>query len=283
MKCSAIGIWYMAKKALEAIKNEYLNNTSKAIEEALKIIEDDPNIHTVGSHSYANAAGYLQLDAAYMEGDGRVGSVLEASTIIHPIAVARRLANQRMNVILAGPGADIFAADNDFETIPELPCLKATADNGHDTFGIIILNQGHFSLGITSSGRNGKHVGRVGDSALPGAGHYCEDGVGACIATGDGEAILRNAIAKEVVDHLYYGKSCKEALNLAGQRALKRLDYPADFCMVAMDKNGEYAAFSSNALFPFATIEDQQVRVHYLKDDEIIDEDIFLKEDYRGD
>lgn len=141
MRCKAIGIWYMAKKALKAIKADYLSDS-------LKAIEDDPNVHTVGTNSYANAAGFLQLDAAYMKGDG---------------------------------------------------------------------------------------------------------------------------------------KSCQEILRLAGQRAMKHLGYAADFCMVAMDKNGEYAAFSTNGLFPFATIENNDVKVHYLKDDKIIDEDIFLKEDYRGD
>lgn len=148
MRCKAIGIWYMAKKALEAIKADYLSDSPIAIEEALKLIEDDLNVHTVGTNSYANAAGFLQLDTAYMKGDG---------------------------------------------------------------------------------------------------------------------------------------KSCQEILRLAGQRAMKHLGYAADFCMVAMDRNGEYAAFSTNGLFPFATIENNDVKVHYLKDDKIIDEDIFLKEDYRGD
>ena len=35
-----------------------------------------------------------------------------------------------------------------------------------------------------------KHVGRVGDSPVIGAGLYCDGRVGAAVATGDGEEVL---------------------------------------------------------------------------------------------
>jgi beta-aspartyl-peptidase (threonine type) len=50
-----------------------------------------------------------------------------------------------------------------------------------------------------------KEPGRVGDSAVIGAGTYADDEGGAVSATGDGEAIIRIAMAKRAVDALRAG------------------------------------------------------------------------------
>jgi N4-(beta-N-acetylglucosaminyl)-L-asparaginase len=72
----------------------------------------------------------------------------------------------------------------------------------------------------TTSGLFFKMPGRVGDSAVAGAGVYSENGVGSCGSTGRGEAVLVTSGSHAVVEFLRQGKSPEEACLLA----LKRID-----------------------------------------------------------
>jgi N4-(beta-N-acetylglucosaminyl)-L-asparaginase len=73
--------------------------------------------------------------------------------------------------------------------------------------------------GVTStSGLFFKMSGRVGDSAVAGAGVYSENGVGSCGSTGRGEACLVTCGSHTVVEFLRQGKSPEEACLLALRR-----------------------------------------------------------------
>jgi len=56
-----------------------------------------------------------------------------------------------------------------------------------------------------------KRPGRVGDSAVIGAGTYADDGAGAVSCTGHGEAFIKAAGAKQAVEALRAGRSPAEA------------------------------------------------------------------------
>ena len=56
-----------------------------------------------------------------------------------------------------------------------------------------------------------KRRGRVGDSAVIGAGTYADDGAGAVSCTGHGEAFIKAAAAKQAVEALRAGRSPTEA------------------------------------------------------------------------
>src|SRR6185312_3928646 len=56
---------------------------------------------------------------------------------------------------------------------------------------------GHFAAATSTGGIVGKRSGRVGDSPIPGAGTWA-DARCAVSATGDGEAILRVALARSI-------------------------------------------------------------------------------------
>jgi beta-aspartyl-peptidase (threonine type) len=57
----------------------------------------------------------------------------------------------------------------------------------------------------------GKRAGRVGDSAVIGAGTYADDGGGAVSCTGVGEAFIRAVAAKQAVEAMRAGRSPTEA------------------------------------------------------------------------
>ena len=50
----------------------------------------------------------------------------------------------------------------------------------------------------STGGSSGKHPGRVGDSPLVAAGTWADDATAAISCTGDGEAIIRIALAHEI-------------------------------------------------------------------------------------
>ncbi|HCP47559.1 MAG TPA: hypothetical protein DIU15_16075, partial [Deltaproteobacteria bacterium] len=86
------------------------------------------------------------------------------------------------------------------------PQQRGDVDLGHDTVGAVALDaSGHVAAAVSTGGLWLKLPGRVGDSPLPGAGLWADDDVGAAVATGTGESILRALLSKEVVDRLNEG------------------------------------------------------------------------------
>lgn len=60
-----------------------------------------------------------------------------------------------------------------------------------------------------------KRMGRVGDSAIIGAGTYADNTLGGCSVTGGGEAIIRASVAKNAVELLRDGKDQTLAARIA--------------------------------------------------------------------
>jgi N4-(beta-N-acetylglucosaminyl)-L-asparaginase len=79
--------------------------------------------------------------------------------------------------------------------------------------------RGSVSCVTTTSGLAFKLPGRVGDSAVIGAGLYADNAVGACGSTGRGEANLRNCSSFAAVDLMRRGASPEEA----GLEVLQRI------------------------------------------------------------
>jgi len=267
MTVQMIGTWKMCVDAFESVKGIYERNPDLALIRAIKYIEDNPEIHTVGRFSVPNEDGFLELDSAFMNGDNlHVGAVLSARSIINPIEVAYDLSKLRNNCILSSLGADKYAKQKGYKTSDALEVFEQQNQENHDTVGIIRNVDGHINVGISSSGRAHKSLGRVGDSPLVGSGFYCNSLYGGAVATGNGEDILRGCLAKEIVDALSFGIDIYNAVEMVGNRHLERIlgEYGETFFMlIGMDKDGKYAVFTSGDLFPFATLEDNEVHLYF--------------------
>ena len=112
-------------------------------------------------------------------------------------------------------------------------------------------------LGRSTSGWKFKHSGRVGDSPVVGSGLYCDAKVGAAVATGDGEDILRTCLSFLVVENMRAGDSpvlaCKKGIERA-REIVDRLGEGADVsrmhdnvtvAVMAMSRTGEVGAAST--------------------------------------
>jgi beta-aspartyl-peptidase (threonine type) len=91
-------------------------------------------------------------------------------------------------------------------TALELVRRLAPHDGPWGTINVLALDgDGELVVGVSTSGFPWKYPGRVGDSALPGAGIYCDTRYGAAACTGRGELTMRVTGARMVVDGLAAG------------------------------------------------------------------------------
>ena len=85
-------------------------------------------------------------------------------------------------------------------------------DGPWGTINVLALDEaGELVAGVSTSGYPWKYPGRVGDSALPGAGNYSDLRYGAAACTGRGELSMRLTGARVVVDNLARGDEPEQA------------------------------------------------------------------------
>jgi beta-aspartyl-peptidase (threonine type) len=85
-------------------------------------------------------------------------------------------------------------------------------DGPWGTINVIALDEsGEMVVGVSTSGYPWKYPGRVGDSALAGAGNYCDLRHGGAACTGRGETSIRATGARVVVDALARGEEPSRA------------------------------------------------------------------------
>jgi isoaspartyl peptidase/L-asparaginase-like protein (Ntn-hydrolase superfamily) len=111
---------------------------------------------------------------------------------------------------MGGPGDDLFRMASIDLVERFLP-----HDGPWGTINVIALDEsGEMVVGVSTSGYPWKYPGRVGDSAIPGAGNYCDLRYGGAACTGRGELTMRVNGARSVVEALGRGVDPNEACRL---------------------------------------------------------------------
>jgi len=187
-----------------------------AVVRATAVMEDDP-VFNAGVGSCLNQEGNVEVDASLMEGSTfRVGAVGAVRTIRNPILLAKAVMEAGQHVFLVGDGAERFARAQGFPvakreelvTARQLQRWQAAQTAGEPgTVGAVALDHaGHLAAATSTGGILNKQPGRVGDSAVIGAGTYADDTLGAGSATGDGEAIIRVTLTRTAIELLRDGR-----------------------------------------------------------------------------
>lgn len=187
-----------------------------AVLAAVAAMEDDP-VFNAGVGSCLTADGTVEMDASLMEGTRRTAAGVGVVTgVCNPIRLAHAVLLDGRHVLLAGPGAEAFARRCALPTAPPESFItarqrqrwearEASTDGG--TVGAVAVDgAGHLAAATSTGGRLGKLPGRIGDSAVIGAGTYADDRGGAASATGAGEVIIIAGLAKAAVDGLRDGQ-----------------------------------------------------------------------------
>ena len=253
-----------------------------AVEKGVMVTEADPNNATVGIGGFPDRDGNVTLDACIMDENDNCGSVAFLQNFMHPVSVARKVMEETPHVMLVGEGARRFAVSQGFKeenllTENSEKAWKKWLENqdykplinieNHDTIGMVALDEnGNLSGACTTSGAAWKMHGRVGDSPIIGAGLFVDNEIGAATATGLGEFVIKICGSHMIVELMRQGYSPQEACEQAVNRIVKK--YPNSYKdlqvgFLALNKQGEYGAYSIHKGFNFAVRSNDQ--------DELID------------
>ena len=241
-----------------------------AVEVGVKTAEADPQNQSVGLGGFPDREGRVTLDACIMNHEQQCGSVAFLEHIVHPISVARKVMEETPHVMLVGAGALQFAEAQGFERqnllteASEKAWKKWLEDSkyapvinveNHDTIGMLALDEkGNLSGACTTSGAAYKMHGRVGDSPIIGAGLYLDNEVGAAVATGLGEAVIRSAGASVAVELMRQGFSPQEACSEVIARIIRKEKDPKSLQVgvIALSKDGQVGGSAIHPGFNYA-------------------------------
>ncbi|CAB4665025.1 MAG: isoaspartyl peptidase [Actinobacteria bacterium] len=128
----------------------------------------------------------------------------------------------------------------------ELVKRMAPHEGPWGTINIIALDKsGELVCGVSTSGYPYKHPGRVGDSAVPGAGNYSDIRYGAAACTGRGELALRSGAARTIVENIRAGMSPEDACTAALlEAAALPDDFRAELRCLALTPDGRHGGAS---------------------------------------
>lgn len=253
-----------------------------AVEAGIRLVELNPEDHTVGFNGYPNILGEVELDASMMNGRTLESGAVGAMTgYVHAISVARQVMERLPHVLLVGDGANRFAAEigqprqkemllpetrdvwanrlrhdmneTEIAQIGSQPDLSRWVELATDperakgTVNFIAQDKnGDICTGVSTSGWAWKYPGRLGDSPIIGAGSYADNRFGAAACTGMGEMAIRACTAHSMVFYMKMGLSVAEA-SARAFADLRDLDgrYISVMNTIALDKEGNHAGYSS--------------------------------------
>ncbi|MEX2309035.1 MAG: isoaspartyl peptidase/L-asparaginase [Pirellulales bacterium] len=253
------------------------------VEAVVVMLEDDPQFNA-GKGAVFNRVGAHELDASIMDGSTlRCGAVAGVKFVKNPIKAARLVMERSPHVLLAGEGADQFAIENGCERVTQdyfytdrrfremqdalakqglEPLAKpAYSIHPHDpptsdkpalegaggTVGCVALDsRGHLAAATSTGGLTGKLPGRVGDTAICGAGNYANKNC-AVSATGRGEQYIRHSIAAKVA---WLMAERRLTVDEAVRHCLDEILKPGDGGMIALDRDGKVSMHATTAAMP---------------------------------
>lgn len=245
-----------------------------AIISGVAVEEANEKNTTVGIGATPDREGNVTLDACVMSPDGDYGAVLAVENIVHVAALARKVMEETPHVIMASKGAEEFAYTQGFkkqklltpasekawkEWLKTSNYQPAINVENHDTIGMLAMDTSGEIAGVcTTSGLGYKMKGRVGDSPIIGSGLFVDNEVGAAVATGMGEEVLKTVGSFLVVELMRNGMSPQKACEEAIQRIVKKGDRYKDFqvAYIAMNKAGETGSYAIHEGFNMMKYQD---------------------------
>lgn len=280
MSWGIIATWEMALEGVKHASYMLKNGLSAAdsMEEAIKIVEDNPLYTSVGYGGLPNEKCEVELDAAFMDGNTlSVGAICGIKDFKNPISIARSLSEERFNIFLIGIGAEEYAQVKGFERknmltkeakkawekrITEMKDKSLNPYDGHDTVGMVCIDKSeNLVTGTSTSGLFMKRKGRVGDSPIPGSGFYADSEIGGAVATGLGEDIMKGCMSYEVVrlmeEGLHPQQAAEKVVHEFSEKLEKRRGKAGAISIVSMNKNGEWGV-GTNVEFTFVVATDKE-------------------------
>jgi len=247
-----------------------------AVVAAVTIMEDSP-IFNAGRGAVLTSAGTVELDASIMDGASRsAGGVAGVKRVKSPIALARAVMEQTDHVLLAGEGAEAFAAEIGMEMVDneyfrtdrrveqfesrkarlnddtgDARILQSVRESGHyGTVGAAALDsEGNLAAATSTGGLSFKKWGRIGDSPIIGAGTYADNETCAISATGTGEYFIRGVLSFRISALMQHaGLSLEDAASSAIHGTLSEMG--GDGGVIGLDRDGNVTmTFNTDGMY----------------------------------
>ena len=278
-----------------------------AVEATLHVFEDDPHFNA-GKGAVFTREGKNEMDASIMDGSNlKAGAVAGVQRVHSPISAARAVMDKSPHVMIAGRGADEFAASVGLKMedpsyfftesrwdslvkqlkkqgmpIPPRPAgvpaegekipvaqLDESDDSGvHGTTGVAVLDKnGNIAAGTSTGGMQGKMPGRIGDSPIIGAGTYASNQSCAVSGTGTGEYFIRLGVAREVCNLVQYRHM--KLQDAVDEVIHKELEaLHGDGGVIAITPDGQLAwSFNTPGMFRARLVEGGRVQMGIYRDE----------------
>ncbi|MBI1370609.1 MAG: glycosylasparaginase [Planctomycetes bacterium] len=209
-----------------------------AVEAGCCAVEADEKVASVGRGGLPDETGEVSLDGCIMTSPARRGAVCFVRRYMHVVSIARRVMEKTRHILLAGEGAEDFAAREGFTPTALLTDVArakyetwkaahptgdyvtpANIEENHDTVCVLARDRaGRLAGACSTSGLAYKMHGRVGDSPIIGHGLYVHPKFGAAAATGTGELVMGVCGSYAIVDAMRRGASPLQAIVESLQR-----------------------------------------------------------------
>jgi beta-aspartyl-peptidase (threonine type) len=185
---------------------------------------EESGLFNCGKGACLTAEGKVELDAAVMSGEGLAGAGVGSVTCTHhPVRLARWISENTQHVLVVGHRCADYARLAGLEVTDLVPSDAASSKydqlrkqgahasaikivrrfNAGDTVGAVAIgSDGVPAAAVSTGGRWLKLPGRVGDSAVLGAGLFADGKLGAASATGTGEEIIRTALSMKACEFM---------------------------------------------------------------------------------
>jgi len=251
-----------------------------AVTRAVVLLEDNP-LFNAGKGAVFTLDGRNELDASIMDGSTlRAGAVSGVTRIRNPVTLARAVMEKSEHVMLAGTGAEEFAAAQGFSFVPQSyfhtperwqqlerirrgdAGLSALTISHIGTVGAVAVDaQGNLAAATSTGGMTGKRYRRIGDSPIIGAGTYADNRSCAVSATGHGEVFIRTVVAHDICSRMRFGgRSIGAAVREVVLGELPPLG--GEGGVIAIDARGEIAIeFNSEGMFRASRRQGEEARI----------------------
>jgi len=190
------------------------HNAVDIVEYVVSLLEDCP-FFNAGRGAVYNDADEHELEASIMDGARfRSGGATLLKYVKNPIKLARCVMERTDHLLLGGEGAEAFARSCGLEIVDqqyfhtelrknELNMIRGlkfkslhsrTLEVTQGTVGCVVFVDGELAAGTSTGGRTNKMKGRMGDSAIIGAGTWAKNSTCAVSCTGIGEEFMKTCM-----------------------------------------------------------------------------------------
>lgn len=259
-----------------------------AVQMAVNIMEDSP-LFNAGKGAVFNSDGINEQDATIMDGSSlNSGAVALVRHVKNPIDLARAVMENSEHVFLGGESAEKFAKNHNIELVDKdyffyqrrwdqyqaaqkkekqsnknITMLDHSDDKSGTVGAVAIDQDSNIAAATSSGGMTNKTAGRIGDSAIQGAGTYANNKTCAVSTTGHGEFFIRAVSAYQVSALMEYknlslNDACQMTIDqvgeLGGGGGLIAVDHDGNSSLVFNSPGMYRAYFDSDMTEPIIKI-----------------------------